>query len=93
MGSGSAISWNCSFLDDDLHQLQYDGRAAKTQDRKIIIGDCVWICCNVTVLKGVIIPNGCVVGSNSVVKSAFSEENTLIAGNPARIVKRGIRWW
>jgi len=90
VGEGSIISWGCQFLDDDFHKIEFENR--KIRDPQIEIGDRVWIGSNVNILKGVKIPNGCVIASGSVVSSVFLEENCLIGGNPAKIVKRNVRW-
>lgn len=91
IGANCAISWNCQFLDDDFHILSYaDKKQKKTEG--IHIGNKVLICSNTYIYKGAIIPDGCVVAANSVVRDIFEEKNVLIAGNPARIVKRNISW-
>ena len=91
IGQSCAISWECQFLDADFHQLSYEGqRTAGSQ--AIVLGDRVWIGSRVSVYKGSVIPSGCVVASNSVVKGVFTEENALLAGNPARVVKRNVHW-
>jgi acetyltransferase-like isoleucine patch superfamily enzyme len=91
IGEHCAISWNCQFLDTDFHEIKYEGQR-KSERKKITIGNKVWIGSNVSIYKGVSIPNGCVIASNSVVKNEFDEENVLIAGNPAKIIKRNISW-
>ena len=91
IGRYCSISWDCQFLDDDFHELEYDGKK-ETVNRQIVIGDRTWIGSNVSIYKGVVIGNDCVVASNSVVKHTFTENNVLIAGNPARIIKRNIVW-
>lgn len=58
----------------------------------IFIGDHVWIGEGAFIGKAVTIPNECIVGTKSVVTKRFTEENCVIAGNPARIVKRGVQW-
>jgi acetyltransferase-like isoleucine patch superfamily enzyme len=58
----------------------------------ILIGDHVWIGERVTLCKGAQIPNNCIVGLASVVTKAFSEENCVIAGAPAKVVKTGVTW-
>ncbi len=90
IGDNCAISWNCQFLDEDFHEIKYQGK--KETPEEIIIGNKVWIGSNVCVYKGTFIPNGCVIASNSVVKGGFEEENVLIAGNPAKVIKRNISW-
>ncbi|GAB6012213.1 acyltransferase [Viscerimonas tarda] len=91
IGKGTAISWNCQLLDEDFHQIEYEGRK-NNDENGIFIGDNVWIGSYTSIYKGAKIPNGCIVASNSVVKGPFAEENVLIAGNPAKIVKRNVSW-
>ena len=43
-------------------------------------------------MKGAKIPNNCIVGANSLVNKEFFEENCLIAGTPAKIIKKGVNW-
>ncbi len=56
------------------------------------IGSHVWIGQDAVIGKNTIIPDGCVIGARSVVTKAFSEENSIIAGIPAKIVRRNIEW-
>lgn len=90
VGDGCAISWGCQFLDEDFHQISYPGKTERVSE--IVIGSHVWIGSNVSVLKGAMIPDGCVIASGSVVGSIFSEKNTLIAGNPAKVIKNNVVW-
>lgn len=53
----------------------------------ITIGEDCWICGNVIVLAGVTIGNGSVVGAGSVVTKDVPP-NCVVAGSPARIIKR-----
>lgn len=90
IGNNCIVSWNCQFLDDDFHELEYDGRVDK--EKEIVIGNNVWIGCGVELYKGTFIPDGCVIAAGTVVRNVFTEENCLIAGNPAKIVKRNVSW-
>lgn len=91
MGNDCGISWECQFLDEDFHELNYEGQENQ-KARNIRVGNHVWIGSRVTVLKGAVIPNGCVVAANTVVNKEFTEENCLLAGNPAKVVKRNVSW-
>ena len=51
------------------------------------IGDDVWAGSNSTILKGAKIGNGCLVAAGSVVLAGSYPDRSIIAGNPARVVK------
>ena len=53
----------------------------------IDIGDDVWLGAGAIILKGVKLGDGCVVASGSVVTSGTYPPRSLLAGNPARIVR------
>lgn len=59
---------------------------------KVIIGKHCWIGERAYILKGVTLNDNSVVGACSVVSKSFDEKNIVIAGNPAKIVKKGIDW-
>lgn len=53
IGSFFSCSWKVSIDDTDHHQLLDVGNGTELKETKPIrIGDCVWICQNVTMLKG-----------------------------------------
>ncbi len=52
----------------------------------IHIGDNSFIGAKTVILPGVSLPNNTIVGSGSVVTKSFSEERTILAGNPAKVV-------
>lgn len=56
--------------------------------KPIEIGDNCWLGANVILLPGIKIGNNCVVGAGSVVTKNFEEDNLILAGNPARIIRR-----
>ena len=87
IGKNCAFSWDCTILDNDFHQFN-----TTTSAGEIHIGDNVWVGCNSMILKNTKIANGCVIAANSLVRGEFNEQNCLIAGNPAKIVKRNITW-
>lgn len=57
------------------------------KSNEIIIGDNVWIGFGCTILKGVKIGTGAVIGAQSVVREDV-DEWTVVAGNPAKVVKK-----
>lgn len=90
IGDGVAIAWGCEFLDEDFHEIVYDGK--EEREPGIFIDDNVWIGSGVKVLKGITIGPGNVIAANSLITKSFPEPNNLIGGNPARIIKRNISW-
>lgn len=97
--SSTNIGSDCMFSDDinlyntDTHPV-FDNTTKKIINRVkgITIGNHCWIGKNVTILKNSEIGNDCIVGWGAIVSGKFNEEHCAIAGNPAKIVKRGITW-
>lgn len=54
--------------------------------KEVVIGDNVWIGANTIILPGVTIGRNSIVGANSLVNKDVPE-NTLVAGNPSRVIK------
>lgn len=90
IGDNCVISWECQFLDEDFHEIDYPGK--KVTPNEIIIGNNVWIGCGVKIYKGSVIPDGCVIAANSIVRGVFSSNNSLIGGHPAKVIKEAINW-
>lgn len=68
------------------HDVNPDNRSA-TYGKPIKIEDKVWLGINATILPGVTLGYGCIVGANSVVTKDVPPI-TIVAGNPARIIKK-----
>ncbi|WP_303011252.1 hypothetical protein [uncultured Bacteroides sp.] len=93
LGDNCLFSTNVIFRTGDSHSIL----DAKTGERinpakSIIIGDRVWFGNNTTVLKGAIIANDSIVATGAIVTKHFSDSNLILAGNPAEVVKKGIKW-
>lgn len=87
IGSGCDISWDCNILDRDYHKLCSDKEVCKP----VKICDNVWIGCGATVLKGVTVGEGAVIAAGAVVTKDVPPR-TLVAGNPAKVIKEDIYW-
>lgn len=85
IGDGSLIGHNVV-----LATINHDLRPAykrKNHYKPIRIGSNVWIGSNSTVLQGINIGDWAVVGAGSVVTKDV-ESYTIVAGNPARVIRR-----
>ena len=60
------------------------------EEKPVIIGNDVWIGSRVTILPGVRIGNGAILGADSVITKDVPDY-TIVAGNPAKIVKHRTR--
>lgn len=91
IGDNTLIGGNVKILDNDFHPIEVEARnldiKEKIGTRKIKIGRDCFIGANSLILKGVEIGDGSVVGAGSVVTGKFPS-NVIIAGNPARVIKR-----
>ncbi len=91
IGEDVFIGGNCKIIDNDFHPLDPDerinNRIESIKREPIIIGDRCFIGANSIILKGTALGKNCVVGAGSVVHGEFPD-NVVLAGNPARIIKR-----
>lgn len=68
------------------HDLSDINKSVKAPPVKI--GNHVWIGANVVILPGVEIADNCVVGAGSVVTKSVNEKNSVLVGNPARVIRK-----
>lgn len=85
IGDGVFIGPKCNLITIN-HDPDPENRSA-TYGRPIVIEDKVWIGINSTILPGVKIGYGSIVGAQSVVTRDVPPM-TIVAGNPARIIKK-----
>lgn len=92
IGKNCSIAVNAVFVCVSEHNnaqemLQYPYIAEIAQKKsRIIVGDEVWIGANVTVMPGIEIGKGAVIGAGSVVTHNIPEY-AVVVGNPARVIK------
>lgn len=98
IGDNACIGGNCKILDNDFHPIEAETRNRLLQDthggdsdlvpaKEIHIGKDCFIGCNSIILKGTVLGDGCVVGAGAVVSGKF-EDHCVIAGNPARVIRK-----
>lgn len=86
------FSYNIVVRNTDSHKvIEVETGVITNPSRDVVLGEHVWVCQNSSILKG------CKIGDNSIV--AFGavaikgcEAGSVLAGNPAKVVKTGINW-
>jgi acetyltransferase-like isoleucine patch superfamily enzyme len=92
IGEDCMFSYNIELFLGDTHTVtDLEGNILNRRGN-VEIGNHVWVGRNVCILKNAQIPDNSIVGAFALVTKKFTELNTVIAGNPARVVKKGIDW-
>lgn len=88
------FSWDILAMDTDFHQTLN----TKTNEinyhisRPIYLGTNTWVGARSILLKGTCVPANTIIGAGSLLTKEYNiEENSLLAGNPARVFKNNIR--
>jgi acetyltransferase-like isoleucine patch superfamily enzyme len=97
IGERCAIGWDVQIVDSDFHahgivEMLDDLPPAADFQVPVEIGNHVWIGSGVKIFKGVQIADDCIIAGGAVVTRSVGEQGSLIAGNPARVVKSGVDW-
>jgi acetyltransferase-like isoleucine patch superfamily enzyme len=100
IGADVLLSWDVTIVDHQSHHVDFAKRATDVTDwmagRKdwsnvtiapVRIGDKVWIGFGASILAGVTIGDGAVVGAGSIVTRDVAPW-TIVAGNPARVIRQ-----
>ena len=93
------IGEDCMFSTDimirtgDTHPIfDHDSGSCINKPQSVTVDDHVWIARDVMVLKGSRINKGSIVGAKSLVTKLDHQENSVLAGVPAKVVKVNVRW-
>lgn len=93
VGRDCLLSANITLRAGDSHSVVDAGSGTRLNPSKdIIVGDHVWIGNTVIVTKGTIIGDNSVVATGSVLAGKTFPANTVIGGNPAKVLKEGVNW-
>ncbi len=100
IGNRVLIGHNCNIFDNDIHpfnsalrhkqfkRIITEGQPKEINlyDQEVIVEEDVWIGANTTILKGVKIGRGAIIGANSIILKDVPAY-TIYAGNPAKYLR------
>ena len=92
LGQDCMLSNNIIIRTSDSHPI-YDENTGNRINlpKSISIGNHVWIAPNTKIMKGAIIGDGCIIGSDTTVSKIIPPQS-LAVGRPCKIVKTGVKW-
>lgn len=90
IGQGSMLSRNVKIMTSDGHDIMRDNQRIN-HAKDITVGTHVWLADSVTILKGVTIGEGSVVGINATVTKDIPS-HSIAVGNPAKVVASNVDW-
>ena len=91
IGNNVTISSNVQIIAASYDPVKFLNSGSNAKDHvysEIIIGDNVWICAGAIILPGVKIADHVVIGAGSVVTKSIKEPWCIVAGNPAKLMRR-----
>lgn len=92
IGDDCMFSWGIDVWCTDVHTVtDLDGNPLNF-GKSIEIGRHVWVGKDVKIGKNTKISDDSIIGWGSIVTKKFEETNIVLAGNPAKIVKKDINW-
>lgn len=98
IGNDCMFSYNVFIFSGDLHSI-FDVASGKNinstdeicKNRKIHIGNHVWLGMRVTILYNTQIGDGSIIGAAGLVKGTIPN-NCIAAGNPAKVTRKNVSW-
>lgn len=93
VGKDCMFSSDIEIRNGDSHAIlaiKDSSRVNQAQD--VSIGDHVWLCAHVRVLKGSDIPSYSIIGNSAIVSGKLTTEYGIYSGSPASLLKYGYTW-
>ncbi len=93
IGSNCMFANNVTLMHTDSHPIyNIDTNKIVNYVSEMRVGNNCWLGNHVTLLKNSVLPDNTIVGLGAIVTKSFDKQYTILAGNPAKIVKENIFW-
>lgn len=89
IGKGTMMGRNVLIRDNNGDH--YINRTGYKNTRPVVIGEKAWLCEGCTIMLGVNIGDGAIVGAKAFVTSNIPP-NTMVSGNPSKVVDEDVLW-
>ena len=91
IGNGCAIARDVLIMDFDAHDIYNADSSKNNNTLPVVIENHVWIGAKAIILKGVTIGEGAIVAAGAVVTKDVPP-HSIVAGVPARIIRKDVKW-
>ncbi|MEN9684922.1 MAG: hypothetical protein RLZZ28_708 [Bacteroidota bacterium] len=91
-GHDCLLSWDILVMDTDFHTITNAQSEIQNPPAEISVGNKVWIGCRSLILKGSVIPDGCIIAANSLVTKELNGINQVFGKQPLRVLSQNISW-
>ena len=92
IGKNNMWSYYVILMDNDGHIMMNAENEIINKNEPVFIDDNCWIGCRCTILKGSIIPNGTIVGANSIVCKSLEYKNSIYCGQGPSLIRKECYW-
>lgn len=91
-GENVMLGRNIIIYDSDHHQILDENNKVKNYGQDVIIEDHVWLTSNITVLKGVRIGKGSVVGAQTTITKNLPSNAFVVGSGSSRVLNQNANW-
>ncbi len=92
IGDNNMWSYYNVVMDNDGHPIFDEEGEIINSNKGIIVGNNVWLGCRCTILKGANIPDGSIIGTNSIVRKSLPGTQAIYGGTDLKLLKNNVTW-
>lgn len=91
-GDNCLVSWDGLIMDTDFHKIISLGSGkVVNENKRVLVGNNVWMGARVTILKGTTIPNDSIIAAGSIIACEVEGTNKIIGQNGKKL-KEHVTW-